>query len=116
MHWPYYLQRRSGVARAYDVKIVIIVLLFLYRFSIVAHKQKLWGLGFPFLSYYLSQSLKKKPVKPLKEMASKGPLEPPDMAPELEELLQVPNNEITIPGAAFGSPISKLIFRTCLLT
>ena len=52
-------------------------------------------------------------------MASKGPLDPPDMAPELEELLQVPNNEITIPGVAFGSPISKLIFITyiiCLLS
>ena len=45
-------------------------------------------------------------------MASKGPLDPPDMAPELEELLQVPNNEITIPGVAFGSPISILIFIT----
>lgn len=72
MHWPYYLQGRSGLEAAYDVKIVIIVLLFLYRFSIVAHKQKLWGLGFPFLSYYLSQSLKKKPRKTIERNGFKG--------------------------------------------
>ena len=84
----------------------MIIVLFLYRFSIVAHKQKPpWSPFLPFISldsspqhqqYYYTQG-KDENRETIGRNGLKG-ASPPDMPPEQgrRTLLQVPNNEITI--------------------